>query len=234
MTTALDPPPADRRRARGRTRRCPVGRAGRAAPRRDDPGGEGRPARQPLGRQRHAGRPADAEPSDRPTPSHVQRRADAGRVRGRRRPSRWRRRAGTGSATSPGSSAARPVTAAEGAAELVRQQRVVLDGSRLGIPALVHEECLTGFTDLRGDRLPGGDRLGRDLRPRPGRADGRRDRPRHGAPSACTRACPRCSTSCATTAGAGSRRPSARTPTSSRCSAPPTCAACRAPASSPP
>jgi beta-glucosidase-like glycosyl hydrolase len=39
-----------------------------------------------------------------------------------------------------------PLTAAQGAAELVRQHRVVLDGSRLGIPALVHEECLTGFT----------------------------------------------------------------------------------------
>src|SRR5689334_13074970 len=39
-----------------------------------------------------------------------------------------------------------PVSAAEGAAELVRQQRVVIEGSRLGIPALVHEECLTGFT----------------------------------------------------------------------------------------
>lgn len=40
----------------------------------------------------------------------------------------------------------RPVTVAEGAAELVRQQRLVLENSRLGIPALVHEECLTGFT----------------------------------------------------------------------------------------
>jgi beta-xylosidase len=39
-----------------------------------------------------------------------------------------------------------PVTAAEGAAELVRQQRTVMESSRLGIPALVHEECLTGFT----------------------------------------------------------------------------------------
>jgi beta-xylosidase len=39
-----------------------------------------------------------------------------------------------------------PVTVAEGVAELVRQHRVVLDGSRLRIPALVHEECLTGFT----------------------------------------------------------------------------------------
>jgi beta-xylosidase len=40
----------------------------------------------------------------------------------------------------------RPVTAAEGAAELVAAQRTVLENSRLGIPALVHEECLTGFT----------------------------------------------------------------------------------------
>jgi len=39
-----------------------------------------------------------------------------------------------------------PVSPAEGAAELVRQHRVVLEGSRLGVPALVHEECLTGFT----------------------------------------------------------------------------------------
>jgi beta-xylosidase len=39
-----------------------------------------------------------------------------------------------------------PLTAVEGAAELVRQQRIVLEASRLGVPALVHEECLTGFT----------------------------------------------------------------------------------------
>jgi beta-glucosidase len=39
-----------------------------------------------------------------------------------------------------------PLTAAEGAAEVIRQQRIVLDNSRLNIPAIVHEECLTGFT----------------------------------------------------------------------------------------
>jgi beta-xylosidase len=39
-----------------------------------------------------------------------------------------------------------PVSPAEGAAELVRQQEAVIAGSRLGVPALVHEECLTGFT----------------------------------------------------------------------------------------
>ncbi|MGY1810353.1 glycoside hydrolase family 3 N-terminal domain-containing protein [Blastococcus sp. SYSU D00669] len=47
-----------------------------------------------------------------------------------------------------------PVTAAEGAAELVRQQHVVLGNSRLGIPALVHEECLTGFTAFRATVYP--------------------------------------------------------------------------------
>ena len=39
-----------------------------------------------------------------------------------------------------------PVRPATGAAEAVRQHRVVLESSRLAIPALVHEECLTGFT----------------------------------------------------------------------------------------
>ncbi|AQZ64224.1 Beta-glucosidase [[Actinomadura] parvosata subsp. kistnae] len=39
-----------------------------------------------------------------------------------------------------------PVTPAQGAAEVVRQQHAVVAASRLGIPAIVHEECLTGFT----------------------------------------------------------------------------------------
>jgi beta-glucosidase-like glycosyl hydrolase len=39
-----------------------------------------------------------------------------------------------------------PVSVAEGAHELVHQQRIVMQASRLGIPALAHEECLTGFT----------------------------------------------------------------------------------------
>ncbi|HEY4570587.1 MAG TPA: glycoside hydrolase family 3 N-terminal domain-containing protein [Kribbella sp.] len=39
-----------------------------------------------------------------------------------------------------------PQTVQEGVAEVVRQHQVVLRDSRLGVPALVHEECLTGFT----------------------------------------------------------------------------------------
>jgi beta-xylosidase len=47
-----------------------------------------------------------------------------------------------------------PLTVAEGTAELVRQHRVVLEGSRLGVPALVHEECLTGFTTFGATVYP--------------------------------------------------------------------------------
>ena len=39
-----------------------------------------------------------------------------------------------------------PVTAVDGAQAVVDQQRTVVESSRLGIPAVVHEECLTGFT----------------------------------------------------------------------------------------
>ena len=47
-----------------------------------------------------------------------------------------------------------PLTVEQGAAELVRQHHVVLDGSRLQIPALVHEECLTGFTTFGATVYP--------------------------------------------------------------------------------
>ncbi|GIH22219.1 glycosyl hydrolase [Acrocarpospora phusangensis] len=48
----------------------------------------------------------------------------------------------------------RPVTAAEGAAEVIRMQRAVVAQSRLGIPAIVHEECLTGFTTFGATVYP--------------------------------------------------------------------------------
>ncbi|HEY7010596.1 MAG TPA: glycoside hydrolase family 3 N-terminal domain-containing protein [Jatrophihabitantaceae bacterium] len=47
-----------------------------------------------------------------------------------------------------------PMTVAAGAAELVRQQRTVLDSARLPVPALVHEECLTGFTTFGATVYP--------------------------------------------------------------------------------
>lgn len=47
-----------------------------------------------------------------------------------------------------------PVTPEQGSAELVRQQRVVMEASRLAIPAVVHEECLTGFTTFGATVYP--------------------------------------------------------------------------------
>ncbi len=47
-----------------------------------------------------------------------------------------------------------PLTPAEGADEVVRQQRIVVANSRLNIPALVHEECLTGFTTFGATVYP--------------------------------------------------------------------------------
>lgn len=47
-----------------------------------------------------------------------------------------------------------PLTVDEGVAELVRQHEIVLEGSRLGVPALVHEECLTGFTTYGATVFP--------------------------------------------------------------------------------
>ncbi len=117
---------------------------------------------------------------------------------------------------------------------MVRQQRIVIERSRLGIPALVHEECLTGFTTYGATVYPAaiawGATFDPDLVERMAAAIGRDMARGRRAPGPLTA----CSTWCATTAGAGSRRRSARTRTSSRCSAPPTSAACRAPGSSRP
>ena len=85
--------------------------------------------------------------------------------------------------------------------------------SRFGIPALVHEECLTGLAAWQATVFPAPLSWGASFDPDARRADGRRDRRHHGARSASTRGWPRCSTSPATCAGAGSRRPSARTRT---------------------
>ena len=48
----------------------------------------------------------------------------------------------------------RPVEAAEGAAALVRAQRQIVAANRFGIPALVHEECLAGFTTWGATAYP--------------------------------------------------------------------------------
>ena len=59
---------------------------------------------------------------------------------------------------------------------------VVLANSRAGHPGAGARGVPDRVHHLRRHGLPGRDRLGRHLRPRAGRADGRRDRPRHGRP----------------------------------------------------
>jgi beta-glucosidase len=101
-----------------------------------------------------------------------------------------------------------PQTVEEGVAEVVRQHEVVLNESRLGVPALVHEECLTGFTTYGATVYPASIAWGATRRWSSGW------RRRSGATwrrSVCTKDCRRCSTSCVTIAGAASRRRWART-----------------------
>ncbi|MFF3258065.1 beta-glucosidase [Streptomyces sp. NPDC002932] len=59
---------------------------------------------------------------------------------------------GLGQLTRPFGS--RPVEPADGVKELVAYQRDLMDRTRLGLPALVHEECLTGFTAYRASVFP--------------------------------------------------------------------------------
>lgn len=47
-----------------------------------------------------------------------------------------------------------PVTAREGMSKVHESQQHLIAGTRLGIPAIVHEECLTGFTTLGATVYP--------------------------------------------------------------------------------
>src|SRR3712207_96369 len=48
----------------------------------------------------------------------------------------------------------KPVTAEQGRQRNVELQRELIDNTRLGVPAIVHEECLTGFTTLGATVYP--------------------------------------------------------------------------------
>jgi beta-xylosidase len=48
----------------------------------------------------------------------------------------------------------RPMTAAEGVQRVRKLQKTVVESTRLGIPAIVHEECLTGFTTYHATVYP--------------------------------------------------------------------------------
>ena len=60
--------------------------------------------------------------------------------------------AGVGQLTRPFGSA--PVEPAAGARALARAQREIMAAGRFGIPALVHEECLTGLMAWRATVYP--------------------------------------------------------------------------------
>src|SRR3954466_7516846 len=49
---------------------------------------------------------------------------------------------------------AAPVSVAEGVARLAGMQRDLVEKTRLGIPAIAHEECLTGFTTYHATVYP--------------------------------------------------------------------------------
>ena len=48
----------------------------------------------------------------------------------------------------------RPIEAAEGVHRVRELQRALVETTRLGIPAIVHEECLTGFTTYQATVYP--------------------------------------------------------------------------------
>ena len=115
-----------------------------------------------------------------------QRGADAGGVR--RAARRSRRPARTGSATSPARTGTSPSTRSRARGGSPSLQREVVAAHRLGIPAIAHEECLTGFTTFGATVYPTPLALAATFDPDGRRADDRARSARRCAPSASTRA----------------------------------------------
>ena len=118
----------------------------------------------------------------------------------RRWPARWPPPAGYAEATAHGLGhltrvyGTRPVDPVERAAWLWAEQRRLREQTRLGIPALVHEECLTGLAAWQAATYPTPLAWGATFDPDLVQDDGRADRRQRCASSACTRAWPPCST----------------------------------------
>ncbi len=92
-------------------------------------------------------RPQD-EPADEHSVAPMQAAFDAAQ-----RPFEEGIRDGLGHLTRPFGSG--PISAADGMKQLARMQQAVCAGNRFGIPAIAHEECLTGFTTLGATCYPG-------------------------------------------------------------------------------
>ena len=145
-------------------------------------------------------------------------------------PRRWRRRAGTGSATSPGSTAAPRSPPRRARPSWCASSAWWSTASRLGIPALVHEECLTGFTAYGATVYPAaiawGATFDPDLVERMAAAIGRDMAARRRAPGPVAGARRRARLPLGPGRGDHGRGPVPRRDARRR----PTCAACRAPA----
>ncbi len=93
----------------------------------------------------------------------------------------------TVSASSPGCSAPGRWTPAAGMRALAALQARIVAASRFGIPAVAHEECLTGFAAWGATIYPTPLAWGAVVRPGAGRRDGGGRSARRCARSACTR-----------------------------------------------
>ena len=143
-------------------------------------------------------------------PRRQQRRAAAGRVRDPDAPFAELIRDGLGQLTRVFGT--RPVPPADGVRTLRDLQAQVVAASRFGIPAIAHEECLTGFAAWTATIFPTPLAWGASFDPSWSATWPRPSAPACGR-SASTRAWRPCSTWPATPAGDGPRRPSARTRT---------------------
>ena len=104
-------------------------------------------------------------------------------------------------------------------------QRFLVEETRLGIPAIVHEETLHGLLACDAPCFQQSIGAAASFDPAARRGDGGHDPAADAGDRGGHALWRRSSTSPATRAGAGSRRPTARTRTSPRCSAAPTSAA---------
>ena len=125
-------------------------------------------------------------------------------------------------------SGASSLRAARGGRARQRDPAPSLEETRLGIPAIVHEEICSGLMAREATVFPQAIGLASTWEPELVEAMARRRARRRCGRSARTRASRPCSTSAAIRAGAAPRRRSARTRTSSRRWASPSCAASRA------
>lgn len=119
------------------------------------------------------------------------------------------------------------VAADSGVRAANRLQKMLMEETRLGIPALFHEECLVGLLCKEATLFPSSLNYGSTWDPELWRGRRGKSAPKRVRPAA-SRGLPRCWTSLATCAGGVRKRPSARTRGWSASWPAPTLTGCRA------